>query len=46
MHNILDNFFDDNSFLKTMIKKDKIRTYESYGSYENTIFTYLNTNNL
>jgi len=38
MHGILENPFDNNSFLKTLIEKDKIILYESYLSYEKIIF--------
>ena len=38
MHSILENFFDDNSFFKILIEKDKIKFCESYVSYEKNIF--------
>jgi len=34
MHSILENFFDNNSFFKTLIEKDKIRLFKAYVSYE------------
>jgi len=41
MHNILDNFFDNNSFFKTMIERDKIRLLKENVSYEKSIFHLL-----
>ena len=41
MHNILDNFFDNNSFFKTLTEKDKIKLRKSYFSYEKNIFLFI-----
>ena len=38
MHSILEIFFDNNSFLKILIEKDKIKLCESFVSYEKNIF--------
>ena len=38
MHNILESFFDNNSFLKILIEKDKIKFCKSYISYKKKIF--------
>ena len=38
MHSILENFFDNNSFFKTLIEKDKIKFCKSYVSYEKNIY--------
>ena len=40
MHNILDNFFDNNSFFLSMIEKDKIILLKANLSYEKNNFTY------
>ena len=38
MHSILENFFDNNSFFKTLIKKGKVKLCKSYVSYDKNIF--------
>ena len=41
MHKILDNFFDNNSFLQCMIDKDKIRVLKVNVFYEKNNFHLL-----
>jgi len=41
MHNILDNFFDDNSFFLSMIEKDKMRHLKANFSNEKNNFHLL-----
>jgi len=38
MHNILDNFFDDNSFFSSMIEKDNMGHFISCAFYEKNNF--------
>ena len=41
MHRILDNFSDDNSFILSMIEKDKMRLLKANVSYEKNNFHLL-----
>jgi len=41
MHNILDNFSDNNSFFLSMIEKDKMRLLKANVSYEKNNFNLL-----